>query len=171
MSSPGELSIWYLRSNNERSSQGGPTVRGMDRGAFCRTALVAQRTARRPPPDQQQPGAGAQVHTGTSSGLTGDARVQNLLTDHQYFRVQSELDELPPEQAQLYRGILANRNNDPRESIELLEPLMDKIAASGDAVHEKLAAQGAGRGLPARRRFVEGGEGISERWKAGCRAR
>ena len=45
----------------------------------------------------------------------------------------------PPEQAQLYRGILANRNNDPKESIKLLEPLVDKIASSGDAVHEKLA--------------------------------
>jgi hypothetical protein len=102
------------------------------------TVLVAQEPA--PPTEApQQPGPGVQVHTGTSSGLTGDTRVQNLLIDHQYFRVQSELDELPPEQAQLYRGILANRNNAPRESIKLLEPLMDKIASSGDAVHEKLA--------------------------------
>jgi hypothetical protein len=100
--------------------------------------LVAQEPA--PPTEApQQPGPGAQVHTGTSSGLTGDTRVQNLLIDHQYFRVQSELDGLPPEQATLYRGILANRNNDPRESIKLLEPLVDKIASSGDAVHEKLA--------------------------------
>jgi hypothetical protein len=102
------------------------------------TALVAQQS---PPPEpvQQPPAADAQVHTGTSSGLTGDTRVQNLLADHQYFRVQSELDGLPPEQAQLYRGILANRNNDPKRSIKLLEPLVDKIASSGDAVHEKLA--------------------------------
>jgi hypothetical protein len=71
--------------------------------------------------------------------LTGDARVQNLLADHQFFRVQSELDELPPEQAQLYRGILANRNNDPKESIKLLEPLVNKLTSSGDPVHEKLA--------------------------------
>ena len=90
-------------------------------------------------PPEQQPGAGAQVHTGTSSGLTGDIRIQNLLADHQFFRLQSELDELPPEQAQLYRGILANRNNDPKASIRLLEPLVDKIASSGDVVHEKLA--------------------------------
>ena len=105
-------------------------------------ALLAQETpAPRQPPtsSQQEPGAGAQVHTGTSSGLTGDARMQNLLEDHQYFRVQSELEELPPEQAQFYRGILANRNNDPKESIKLLEPLVDKIASSGDTVHEKLA--------------------------------
>src|SRR3954467_10270474 len=75
-----------------------------------------------PATHQQDPGAGAQVHTGTSSGLSGDARIQNLLADHQYFRVQSELDELPPQEAQFYRGILANRNNDPKESIKLLEP-------------------------------------------------
>ena len=103
-------------------------------------ALVAQPAPAPPqPPAPQEPGAGAQVHTGTSSGITVDARVQNLLADHQFFRVQSELDELPPEQAQLYRGILANRNNDPRQSIQLLEPLVDKIASTGDAVHEKLA--------------------------------
>src|SRR5579871_3412265 len=99
-------------------------------------ALAAQEP---PPPGQQPPGAGAQVHTGTSSGLTGDIRIQNLLADHQFFQVQSELDHLPPEQAQFYRGILANRNNDSRESIKLLEPLVDKIASSGDVVHEKLA--------------------------------
>lgn len=103
-------------------------------------ALVAQQGTTPPQPaGVPDLGSGAQVHTGTSSGLTGDARIQNLLADHQFFRVQSELDELPPEQAQLYRGILANRNNDPRQSIELLEPLVDKIASSGDAVHEKLA--------------------------------
>jgi len=102
-------------------------------------ALAAQETPQPPAGTQQEPGAGAQVHTGTSSGLTGDVRIQNLLADHQYFQVQSELDHLPPEQAQFYRGILANRNNDPRESIKLLEPLVDKIASSGDAVHEKLA--------------------------------
>ena len=102
--------------------------------------LVAQETpVSLQPPAQQEPGAGTQVHTGTSSGLTGDARIQNLLADHQFFRVQSELEELPPEQAQLYRGILANRNNDPKQSIKLLEPLVDKMASSGDAVHEKLA--------------------------------
>ena len=102
--------------------------------------LIAQQPpASQAPSPEQLPGAGAQVHTGTSSGITGDIRIQNLLADHQFFRLQSELDELPPEQAQLYRGILANRNNDPKASIKLLEPLVDKIASSGDAVHEKLA--------------------------------
>ena len=103
-------------------------------------ALIAQQATAPPQPSTpQQPGAGAQVHTGTSSGITGDARIRNLLADHQFFRVQSELDELPPEQAQLYRGILANRNNDPKQSIQLLEPLVDKISSTGDMVHEKLA--------------------------------
>lgn len=97
---------------------------------------IAQET---PPPSPSNAGNGAQVHTGTSSGISRDARIQNLLADHQFFRVQSELDELPPEQAQFYRGILANRNNDRKESIKLLEPLVDKMASSGDAVHEKLA--------------------------------
>src|SRR4249920_264491 len=91
-------------------------------------ALAAQEPA---PPPQQEPGTDAQVRTGTSSGLTGDARIQNLLADHQFFRVQSQLEELPPEQAQFYRGILANRNNDPKQSIKLLEPLVETIASSG----------------------------------------
>jgi hypothetical protein len=89
-------------------------------------------------PDQQQPGAGAEVHTGTSSGVTAEMRIRNLLADHQYFQVGDELDQLPPEQAQLYRGVLANRNNDSRKSIELLEPLIEKVAANGNATDEKL---------------------------------
>ncbi len=87
---------------------------------------------------QQQPGAGAQVHTGTSSGITLETRIRNLLADHQYFQVADELDQLPPAQAQLYRGILANRDNDPAKSIRLLEPLAGKLPASGDKEEEKL---------------------------------
>lgn len=86
----------------------------------------------------QQPSSGAQVHTGTNSGLEPDARMQILLADHQYLRMANELDQLPPEEAQLYRGILANRNNHAKQSIELLEPLIDKVSASGDTAHEKL---------------------------------
>ena len=63
-------------------------------------------------PDPQQPGTGAQVRTGTTSGLEADERLQNLLADHQFILLESQLDKLPPEQAQLYRGILANRSND-----------------------------------------------------------
>jgi hypothetical protein len=85
-----------------------------------------------------QPGAGADVHTGTSSGLDTDARLRNLLADHQFSRVEAQLDQLPPEQAQFYRGILANRSNDLKTSIQLLEPLVDQVAASGDKAREKL---------------------------------
>lgn len=86
----------------------------------------------------QQPGADAQVHTGTVSGFDTDLRLANLLAEHQYFRVESELDQLPAEQAQLYRGILANRNNKVKQSIELLEPLVDEVTRSGKTSVEKL---------------------------------
>lgn len=90
------------------------------------------------PPQEQQPGTGAQVHTGTASGLNAEIRLQNLLADHQYFRLADELDQLPPDTAQLYRGILANRENNAKRSIALLEPLIDKVTASGDMAREKL---------------------------------
>lgn len=91
-----------------------------------------------PPPQQPEPGAGAQVHTGTSSGIDTDVRVRTLLADHQYFQVADILDQLRPEDAQLYRGVLANRDNDAQKSIKLLEPLLDQVVESGDAAHEKL---------------------------------
>jgi len=101
--------------------------------------LIAQQPATpKVPSDAQQPAAGEQVHTGVSSGLDADARLQNLLADHEFLRIESQLDQLPPDQAQFYRGILANRNNDLKTSIELLEPLVDKVAASGNVAHEKL---------------------------------
>lgn len=96
-------------------------------------AVRAQQSA-----DVQQPGAGAQVHTGSSSGLDADARLQNLLADHQYLRIAAQLDQLPPEKAQFYRGILANRDNDVKKSIALLEPLIDNVTKSGNATEEKL---------------------------------
>ena len=88
--------------------------------------------------EPQQPGAGTQLQTGTSSGLTLDARIENLLADHQYSRVAAQLDQLPPREAQLYRGVLANRANDLKQSVQLLEPLVDEVTASGDTTHEKL---------------------------------
>ena len=88
--------------------------------------------------EPQQPGAGTQLQTGTSSGLTLDARIENLLADHQYSRVAAQLDQLPPQEAQLYRGVLANRANDLKQSVQLLEPLVDQVTASGDTAHEKL---------------------------------
>jgi hypothetical protein len=102
-------------------------------------APLASPPETRPSPGlQQQPGAGAQVHTGTNSGLDADARLQNLLADHEFLRIESQLDQLPPDQAQFYRGILANRSNDLKTSIQLLEPMIDQVTASGDTAHEKL---------------------------------
>ena len=112
-----------------------------------------QPSPQQPPPETQQsapqtpaaetqqpqgPGVGEKVHTGVTSGLDTDARLQNLLADHQFFRVEAQLEQLPPDQAQLYRGILANRNNDLDASIKLLEPLVDKVAAGGNTGQEKL---------------------------------
>jgi Aspartyl protease len=91
-----------------------------------------------PPASTQQSGAGAQPHRGTSSGPDSEARMQNLLADHQYVRMQAELRDLPGVQAQFYRGILANRSNQLEQSVQLLEPLVDQVTASGDATREKL---------------------------------
>jgi hypothetical protein len=102
-------------------------------------ALSAQQQAPPPSaPEPQQPGAGEQVHTGTTSGIDADQRIQNLLADHQFLRVEGLLGQLPADEAQLYRGILANRSNDLKTSIRLLEPLVAPVAASGNIAHEKL---------------------------------
>ena len=141
------------------------------------SSLVAQQNGVQPPQQQtqqnapatpdsesepssttQQPGAGAQLHTGTSSGLDTDARLQNLLVDHQYLRVQAQLDRLPPDQARFYRGILANRSNQLEQSVQLLEPLVDQVAAGGDKAlvvgKDRLARP---RGARARKRRIAGG--------------
>ncbi|MFP5235220.1 MAG: retropepsin-like aspartic protease [Acidobacteriota bacterium] len=78
------------------------------------------------------------MHTGTSTGVEADARMQSLLANHDYLVMADELENLPPEQAQFYRGILANRENNLKKSISLLEPLVEKVTASGDKAHEKL---------------------------------
>jgi hypothetical protein len=101
--------------------------------------LAAQQATPQPPvPEPQEPGSGAQLRTGTSSGLDADLRLQNLLADHQFSLLESQLDQLPSQQAQLYRGLLANRSNDLKKSIELLEPLLDQVTASGNLGQEKL---------------------------------
>jgi hypothetical protein len=111
--------------------------------------LTAQQNAQQPAPASsapesrpssaaQQPGVGAQSRTGASTGLTTDARLQDLLADHQYLRLQAELNQLPPDQAQFYRGILANRSNNLEQSVQLLEPLVDQVTASENVAHEKL---------------------------------
>jgi hypothetical protein len=86
----------------------------------------------------QKPGSSAQVHTGTSSGLDTDIRLMNMLADHEFTRLEAELDALPPWQAQYYHGILANRDNDLKKSIELLEPLVDSVSATKNVLREKV---------------------------------
>jgi hypothetical protein len=84
------------------------------------------------------PSAATQQHAGTGSGLESEARMQKLLADHQYLRMRAQLGDLPPDQAQFYRGILANRTNQLEQSVQLLEPLVDQVTASGDKTREKL---------------------------------
>jgi Aspartyl protease len=87
---------------------------------------------------ENEPSAATQQHAGTSSRLDTEARMQNLLADHQYLRMQAQLGDLPSDQAQFYRGILANRTNQLEQSVQLLEPLVDQVTASGDKTREKL---------------------------------
>ncbi|MGA2569738.1 MAG: retropepsin-like aspartic protease [Terracidiphilus sp.] len=103
--------------------------------AVCLAPLVAQQAGQ---PIAQQPGENAQFRTGTSSGPMTDARLRNLLADHQFRGVQAQLGQLSAEQAQFYRGVLANRDNDLAQSIQLLEPLVDRVSAAGDVAQEKL---------------------------------
>ena len=113
----------------------------------------APQSTEAPPP--QQPGAGAQVRTGSQFGLQSFAsRLERLLADHQFVEMESLLDapdaapddagggngtpKLAPEQKQLFRGVLANRENKPQESIKLLEPLVDKLKSTDHPPEEKL---------------------------------
>jgi hypothetical protein len=104
--------------------------------ALAVTSLRAQQTP--PPASDAQQGQSEQVHTGTTSGLDSEARLEALLGDHQFIHIESELPQMRPDQAQFYRGILANRENHPKNSIQLLEPLVDKVAASGNIAQEKI---------------------------------
>jgi hypothetical protein len=106
--------------------------------APAETRQAAQPEAQQTTSSQQQTGAGAQVHTGTTSGIDTEARLRNLLADHQFLTIESKLDTLPSAESQFYKGILANRGNDPKTSIQLLEPLVDQVTAAGDKAQEKL---------------------------------
>ena len=106
--------------------------------ALCAIALSTPILLAQQPPQQQPQGQSEAVHTGVTSGLDTEARLENLLADHQFFRIESELDQMPPEQAQMFRGILANRNNDSKTSIQLLAPLVDQISPTGNLSEEKI---------------------------------
>lgn len=101
-------------------------------------AIPATIGAQQKPNSGQTPGSGAQVRTGTSSGLDTDIRLMNMLADHQFIQLEQEVGKLPPWQEQYYRGILANRDNNSVKSIELLEPLVSQVTASGNVAREKL---------------------------------
>ena len=111
------------------------------RQAIAQGALTprspVEEPAKQAPTDAPQQ-SGAQVHTGVTSGLDTEARLQNLLADHQFLRIEAQLDQMPPDEAQFYRGILANRTNDLKKSVVLLEPLIDKVTAAGTPGQEKL---------------------------------
>ena len=123
--------------------------------------LVAQQS---PPPvtpiplpaqAEQQPGSGAQLQTGTSSGLDAEARLQNLLADHQYAMIEAQLGKMPPDQAQFYRGILANRSN----HLDAIHQVSRAPRRSGDERRKPRApervAQDAGRRLSTSRRMEQ----------------
>ncbi len=77
------------------------------------------------------------------------ARLLALLGDHQFIEMETLLEaqpaddsqpaksKLPPKQAQLLRGLLANRENKPEESIHELEPLLASLPPDADPVEEK----------------------------------
>jgi hypothetical protein len=92
-----------------------------------------------------QPPSGAQVRTGSvlGNGSLQDLinRLGALLADHQVPEMERLLEasdsagpndpaKLPPTQAQLFRGILANRENKSQESIRLLEPLVRLVPSA-----------------------------------------
>jgi hypothetical protein len=108
--------------------------------ALAVATLAAQQPAPAPShkPDTPPQGQSEQVHTGVASGLDTEARLEVLLTDHQFLRIEAQLNQMSPEQAQFCRGILANRNNDVKASIELLQPLVEKITGGGSVEQEKL---------------------------------
>jgi len=155
MGSEGKQSVrqrWGGRCGNRRSRTGsrigslfGAVVscsvaigagQGLAQGTVAQTT-AAQQSAKPDTKDASQQG-GAQVHTGVSSGLDAEARLQNLLADHQFLRIEAQLDQMAPDEAAFYRGILANRKNDLKTSVHLLEPLAEKIATTGAPGQEKL---------------------------------
>lgn len=99
-------------------------------------------------PADKPPGEGAQVRTGGVIGNAADTtqRLMSLIADHQFSHLEQMLADaetgktnLSDEQRQFLGGILDNRENRPRQSIQLLAPLIDSIARSGNVTEEKLA--------------------------------
>jgi len=70
---------------------------------------------------------------------TGFARLQSLVETRQYLSLENGIasTRLEVAEAALFRGILANRRNRLRDSIDLLEPLAAKLAAAPASWREK----------------------------------
>ena len=97
-----------------------------------------------------QPGDAAQVRTGSQFGeLNLVNRLERLLADHQYPEMESLLSDsdepgangqskLTADQKQLFHGVLANRENKPKDSIRILEPLLEKLKTAQPTQEEKL---------------------------------
>jgi hypothetical protein len=110
-------------------------------------------------PDQkpvQIPDTGTQVRTGSvvGNGSYEDLirRLSALLADHQFLEMERLLQDsddatadgpakLMQQQSQLYRGVLANRENKPQESIRLLEPLVEQLKSDVSIPEEKTLRQ------------------------------
>lgn len=124
------------------------------------------------PQPTQQPGHSADVRTGSEFGtLTLLNRLERLLADHDFQEMQHLLDDsgddnhtsnLTPEQKQLFRGVLANRENKPEESIKLLQPLLEKLKSNQPTQEEKLLRKSlaedylrAGKWAEANQAYVE----------------
>ena len=122
---------------------------------------ASQITPAQQPPTEQNPAAqapankqssepGLHIATGSVIGDTADQtqRMLNLIDDLQFHHLEQMLaagadgqSALQPAQRQFLRGILDNRENHPKKSIQELAPLMDALAASGNVTAEKLARQ------------------------------
>lgn len=109
-----------------------------------------QNSAKQVPANSPSGEAGLHIATGSVIGDDADRtqRMLNLIDDLQFHHLEQMLQTstdgqpaLPPAQRQFLRGILDNRENHPKASIQELAPLIDAIAASGNVTEEKLARQ------------------------------
>ena len=88
---------------------------------------------------QSAPGAEPdKVYTGVKSGLELPDHVRNLFVDHQFTQIDTLLDQLPPLEARLYKGLLLNRHNDASASLKELEAALD-LMGDNHPTEEKLA--------------------------------
>src|SRR5579871_2040034 len=94
-----------------------------------------------PPAPTPAPAPGTQVQTGSTLGASNQSllsRIAALLNDRQYPEVERMVEEsagqnLTPEQKQMVRGVLANRENKLEDSIQLLQPLVNELNRTKDA--------------------------------------